>query len=290
VIDTSTMKRCSKCRLVKALAEFHRDRRQPLGVTPACKMCNRVTGRETYRRHGKSYRPRKLAWERRNRARLAAGRKRRSPEQRAQRLAKRRGWYAANRDRIRAQVSAAAKAHRRRDPERVRAKGRAHYQKHRAKILALQAAAHRRKPKKPARIPQYNWRDPADVRRYNREYYRRNRARVREIATAWAKANAAAIRQSRKKYELAHPLVKRQHTQKRRARLRAAVVGPIDFERICQRDRMRCHLCKRRVSMKTLHFDHVIPLARGGAHAEENIAVSHRACNLKKQAKVLTLF
>jgi hypothetical protein len=34
----------------------------------------------------------------------------------------------------------------------------------------------------------------------------------------------------------------------------------------------------------------VIPLVAGGAHSEENIAVSHARCNMVKNAKVLTLF
>lgn len=53
---------------------------------------------------------------------------------------------------------------------------------------------------------------------------------------------------------------------------------------------MTCHIYRRRVALKNLNFDHVIPLAKGGLHVEENIAVAHKWCNARKSSKVLTLF
>jgi len=53
---------------------------------------------------------------------------------------------------------------------------------------------------------------------------------------------------------------------------------------------MICHICRKKVRLSQLHFDHVIPLAKGGEHSERNIAVSHGRCNQRKSAAVLTLF
>jgi len=64
----------------------------------------------------------------------------------------------------------------------------------------------------------------------------------------------------------------------------------VDYNRIKRRDKMRCHICRRQVQASELHFDHVIPLSKGGTHTENNIAVSHARCNLSKNARVLTLF
>jgi len=36
--------------------------------------------------------------------------------------------------------------------------------------------------------------------------------------------------------------------------------------------------------MEDLHFDHVVPLSKGGPHTTENIRPSHSTCNLKKGA------
>lgn len=78
---------------------------------------------------------------------------------------------------------------------------------------------------------------------------------------------------------------------KRRAQELGSETGPVNYWRITRRDRMVCHICRKKVQSKAeLEFDHVIPLAKGGAHVEANIAVSHRKCNRQKAAKVLTLF
>lgn len=51
---------------------------------------------------------------------------------------------------------------------------------------------------------------------------------------------------------------------------------------------MMCHICKTAVDDSLLHYDHVVPLARGGAHTNENIAVSHAVCNIRKSDKLVS--
>lgn len=36
-----------------------------------------------------------------------------------------------------------------------------------------------------------------------------------------------------------------------------------------------------------LHFDHVIPVSRGGAHSMDNIKSAHAVCNLRKHDKLI---
>jgi 5-methylcytosine-specific restriction endonuclease McrA len=36
------------------------------------------------------------------------------------------------------------------------------------------------------------------------------------------------------------------------------------------------------------HLDHIVPIARGGGHTWENVAVSHATCNIRKGAKLLS--
>lgn len=100
-----------------------------------------------------------------------------------------------------------------------------------------------------------------------------------------------AVRRFRERNPEAFRVIHRRGSEKHKAMRRGAKrVGRISFERIKTRDKMVCHLCRKRVSLKVLEFDHVIPLAAGGSHTEDNIAVSHRRCNRSKSAKVLTLF
>lgn len=51
---------------------------------------------------------------------------------------------------------------------------------------------------------------------------------------------------------------------------------------------MVCHICTEAIaSLDDLHFDHVIPLAKGGPHAAENIRPAHAICNIRKSARLL---
>jgi len=73
----------------------------------------------------------------------------------------------------------------------------------------------------------------------------------------------------------------------RRARKRAATVEPVDFITVIERHGMRCHLCGDEIKRGDLHFDHVVPLSKGGSHSTDNIKPSHSRCNLVKGAKLL---
>lgn len=72
------------------------------------------------------------------------------------------------------------------------------------------------------------------------------------------------------------------------ARRRRSTDGPVDYAAVLDRDGMVCHICDDEIpSMDVLHFDHVIPLSRGGAHSYDNIKPSHASCNLRKGSKTL---
>lgn len=136
------------------------------------------------------------------------------------------------------------------------------------------------------------------VRKWDERHIEQKRNKNRVLAAtkyyADIEASRAAVRRNATLYRQRHPEIVKARAQRARRRRRAEAlavpVGRVDFERIKVRDRMRCHLCKRRVTEKDLNFDHVIPLAKGGAHTEDNIAVSHRRCNQAKGAKVTSLF
>lgn len=69
-----------------------------------------------------------------------------------------------------------------------------------------------------------------------------------------------------------------------RQRLTAGI--RINYRAIVARDGLRCGICGGAVEKKDIHFDHVIPLSKGGAHAEWNIRVTHASCNRHKHARV----
>lgn len=82
----------------------------------------------------------------------------------------------------------------------------------------------------------------------------------------------------------------------RRAALRrgASSVERIDPHTIFDRDGRRCYLCGfMGAPFSTLDdpygltLDHVIPLARGGAHSYANLRAAHRGCNSRKRDRMV---
>jgi 5-methylcytosine-specific restriction endonuclease McrA len=49
-----------------------------------------------------------------------------------------------------------------------------------------------------------------------------------------------------------------------------------------------CHHCRFEFSTDRVHFDHIVPLARGGPHSIDNLCASCSACNLSKGKKLVT--
>ena len=115
------------------------------------------------------------------------------------------------------------------------------------------------------------------------------RARKRKTRTARIARHREHINRLEKVRQRASATYRIQHREqssRRRAAKRLTMVKPVDFLRILARDGDRCHLCGGLIPAEARHFDHVIPLARGGQHQEENIRVAHVTCNLRKGGRM----
>ena len=114
-----------------------------------------------------------------------------------------------------------------------------------------------------------------------------NRARDNEKSRERRAANPGASTAYSREWRKANPerwaLRNRANQHRRRAGS-----GTVNFARILDRYGMVCHICTLPIdSLADLHFDHVIPLAKGGPHAESNIKPSHALCNLRKSDREL---
>lgn len=83
----------------------------------------------------------------------------------------------------------------------------------------------------------------------------------------------------------------RAHSSAYRASRRAgrSVERPVIPSRIFDRDRWRCHICRRKLTAKhkwphpwSPSIDHLLPLTRGGEHVPENVATACLRCNIAK--------
>jgi 5-methylcytosine-specific restriction endonuclease McrA len=149
-------------------------------------------------------------------------------------------------------------------------------------------------------------------RRANREYARRNSAEMAVKYRAWFAANPEKRRAARSRWmrewratnpEAARAAMRqwidnnperwaqlrRAAWHTRRARKATTQLEPIDLTLVLAVHGMTCHICKDAIeSMADLHFDHVIPLARGGTHTYDNLKPAHARCNIRKGARAPT--
>lgn len=178
-------KRCSKCGEWKTLAEFHRNRTTPDGLTFACADCNRERALEYRRTNLEEVRAK-------DRARALA-----APVE--DRRAKHKRWRDSNREHVREYTREKMREYYRRDPEKYRERRRKEY------------AAN---PERSLRASR-KWREAnaEKVREYSARYREENlesaRERVRQYHSRPESRRAANERQQRERKSLGDHYVKR---------------------------------------------------------------------------------
>lgn len=115
---------------------------------------------------------------------------------------------------------------------------------------------------------QYYAEHQAERLEYHRQYRAGHRAERREQTRQWAKANADKRRAGK---------------HRRRAHKRGAITELVDEAAIYERDKC-CVYCG---TTEDLGLDHIVPLAKGGPHCEDNLVVACCSCNASKGAKPL---
>lgn len=101
--------------------------------------------------------------------------------------------------------------------------------------------------------------------------YRKNRARVLARHKAWRESNKGYWRSIAQR--------------KRALKLNSAVnlAGIREWmKQVKSQPTAICYYCRERVSTDKIHFDHVVPLFRGGPHCLENLCVACQPCNQSK--------
>ena len=122
------------------------------------------------------------------------------------------------------------------------------------------------------------------LRAKHKEWRDANRDRLRARSQAWSKANPEKRAAAAMRRYYADPDQAKAAGHRRRARIRGVerTLTRTDVAEIRKLQGGRCAICAKK---KTLTLDHIVPIARGGAHTRKNAQLLCRSCNASKGAR-----
>lgn len=152
----------------------------------------------------------------------------------------------------------------------------------------------------------YRLKNRERISEYCRKYRIANRERInahareynlahRDYKREWQIANRERISKKRREYRMVNSnlfkLIDRVHHHRRRALKQSSTPEGEHFtvadERLQYRSQKgKCWHCYKKI-VGTYHVDHLVPLAKGGTNAPNNIVISCPECNLSKGAKTV---
>lgn len=121
-----------------------------------------------------------------------------------------------------------------------------------------------------------------------RNHYANNKEDYQATMRKWREENMERDRDAHRKWAQENPLRVREIHKRRKLRVKNAFVGRVDYDLVIEQYGFICHICNKEIAgFGDLHMEHVIPLARGGPHSQENLRPSHGVCNLRKHDKLM---
>lgn len=138
-------------------------------------------------------------------------------------------------------------------------------------------------------LQEYQTTHREQIQQAQRAYYITHREQIQQWGYKYRASHHEQRRHINKIWRQANRHKRRELGRRRDARKRNATISTVNYEHILERDGMYCYICEQTIlPHHILHFDHVIPLSRNGAHSEENIKPTHQQCNLRKGDRLLS--
>ena|SRR3990167_5730115 len=126
-----------------------------------------------------------------------------------------------------------------------------------------------------ARVNKVRLENPEKEKERQREKYLKKPQHYIQKATKWAKDNPEKRRAISRRNAAQYEGLKKEKDLKP------------NYESVLERDGLFCYLCVEDIlDGEKYHVDHIIPITKGGWHAEFNLAVAHDICNISKQNKL----
>ena len=127
-------------------------------------------------------------------------------------------------------------------------------------------------------------------RELTRRWQQVNREKTRETSRRWYHKNTEKHREISKRWQQANPEKLRVYNHRRRAKREANGIEPTEEYRallVNPLTRQVCHYCGTDCTGNH-HWDHFIPISKGGPEAPWNLVIACPTCNLRKKAKLPT--
>jgi len=105
---------------------------------------------------------------------------------------------------------------------------------------------------------------------YDRSYHSVNSKRRNASTRSWQTKNRLAVNAHASRYRAIKKLVS---------------VKSVDFEKIWKQFNGLCYICDEPISKNNVHYDHLVPLSKGGSHTYNNLRPTHSKCNQSKNSK-----
>lgn len=137
----------------------------------------------------------------------------------------------------------------------------------------------------------YRMLHPETSRENVRRWAAKNKDRIAASDRARREANPDKHSFYFKRWRLANPAKSLERSHRYRARKRAATVDKEGVEKLMHAVFVTpfqlCFYCSEVVVKGRLHFDHVLPITKGGTHEPDNLVVSCPRCNHSKRERTL---
>jgi 5-methylcytosine-specific restriction endonuclease McrA len=139
----------------------------------------------------------------------------------------------------------------------------------------------------------YRQKHKSEITAYGKNRRLKNISKILEREADYRKKNAANILEAyqAKKHLPEFKAAKLVRSQKRRALKMKATVNLKAINEFIRRVKSKptvvCYYCDSVVPTNAMHFDHIIPLIKGGPHSVENLCASCPTCNLTKNASTI---
>jgi len=161
-----------------------------------------------------------------------------------------------------------------------------YYIKNKPEIAAKRAiyqAAHRKEQY--AHTKAWRKRNAEKVKESGRRQYAQNPEHHRKVKAAWAMANVEKIKDFQEKYRLNHLPKMAEKSHKRRAKERLNGIYQVSEKELIKLYSSPCIACG---TTERVTIDHIIPIARGGAHSIGNLQPLCLKCNASKNHRTMS--